>query len=241
MWKKSALILTLVVVGVGVVGMYLYGRALWAPVYQKLAGKRTVAEVVDAYGDAARERMRPYFQAADVSYPPAAVAFLALKDSAILEVWAETEQGPRFIHEYRIRALSGHSGPKLREGDRQVPEGLYRIEWMNPNSAYHLSMKLNYPNAFDLKHAAAEGRTQPGSNIFIHGKALSIGCLAMGDSAIEELFVLAADMGRENIRVAIAPRDPRADSLSTAVEPGWVVELYDELNRHFGRYRRGPG
>ena len=56
-------------------------------------------------------------------------------------------------------------------------------------------MKLDYPNAFDRLHANAEGRTQPGSNIFIHGKAASIGCLAMGDAAIEELFLLVSDIG----------------------------------------------
>ena len=79
---------------------------------------------------------------------------------------------------------------KLREGDRQVPEGLYRLIGRNPNSNYHLSMKLDYPNSYDPRHAKREGRSNPGSNIFIHGKSLSVGCLAMSGEAIEAFFVL---------------------------------------------------
>ena len=74
-------------------------------------------------------------------------------------------------------------------------------------------MKLNYPNEFDLAHAKIEGRTKPGSNIFIHGKAVSIGCLAMGDKTIEELFILANDVGINNITVVISPLDPRVNIL----------------------------
>jgi len=71
------------------------------------------------------------------------------------------------VADYRITAASGTAGPKLREGDRQVPEGIYRIVGLNPNSRYHLSMKLDYPNAFDRHQAARDGRARPGSDIFI--------------------------------------------------------------------------
>ena len=138
----------------------------------------------------------------------------------------------QFIRDYSIQAASGVSGPKLRQGDRQVPEGVYRIAGLNPNSHYHLSMKLNYPNEFDLYHADQEGRFDPGGDIFIHGKAVSIGCLAMGDEAIEELFVLAAQVGKENVKVVIAPRDPRTLPLDTDTEgmPEWAGELYDQIS-----------
>ncbi|MEZ5584503.1 MAG: hypothetical protein R3F37_18625 [Candidatus Competibacteraceae bacterium] len=141
---------------------------------------KTVAEVVDIYGQSAIERMRPFFQAATVDYPPKRVVLLALKEEKKLEVWATHDQEFAHIRDYVIQKTSGGIGPKLREGDRQVPEGFYKIEGLNPNSAYHLSIKLNYPNSFDLHHAANEGRVEPGSNIFIHGKDVSIGCLAMG-------------------------------------------------------------
>ncbi|NJN46820.1 MAG: L,D-transpeptidase family protein [Candidatus Competibacteraceae bacterium] len=92
------------------------------------------------------------------------------------------------IKHYPVLAASGTLGPKLCEGDRQVPEGIYRIKSLNPNSAYHLSLELDYPNAFDLRQAERDGRNNPGSAICIHGKAVSVGCLAMGDTAIEELY-----------------------------------------------------
>ena len=96
----------------------------------------------------------------------------------------------RKFSKYPIQGASGDIGPKLIEGDRQVPEGLYEIIGFNPNSSYHISMQLNYPNDFDLKHASAEGRDHSGNNIFIHGKDESIGCLAMGDAAIDFLLVV---------------------------------------------------
>ncbi len=181
--------------------------------------------------------MAPHFKAAGVAYPPKKLMLLAIKDKARLEVWDDSGQSPIYIRTYAIQALSGHSGPKLREGDRQVPEGLYQIVSLNPNSAYHLSLKLNYPNAFDLKQAKAEGRTQPGSNIFIHGKAVSIGCLAMGDGAIEEIFTLIADVGHAQVAVTIAPKDPRKGRLVNPTKLSWVNGLYRQINDTFGRYK----
>ena len=220
-----------------VVAFYRYGRSIWVPTYQAFAGQRTVTEVLNEIGPSARQRLKKYFVTANAKFPPESVTLLALKDSAQLELWVGSEQSLTYIRTYVIQALSGKLGPKLREGDRQVPEGIYKIEGLNPNSRYHLSMKLNYPNAFDLRHAADEGRTEPGTNIFIHGKAVSIGCLAMGDSAIEELFVLAADSGRENIRVVISPTDPRITPLSNADERAWVDELYRDISLQFEKYR----
>jgi murein L,D-transpeptidase YafK len=96
-----------------------------------------------------------------------------------------------------------------------------------------LSMKINYPNEFDLFHAWEEGRADPGSDIFIHGKAASIGCLAMGDEAIEELFVLTAQVGTENVKVVIAPHDPRVYPLEavSAELPEWTSALYAIISR----------
>lgn len=202
----------------------------------KAVGKRTVAEVVSKYGDESRARMESYFINANISYPPESLTFLAIKDAGLLEVWANSESTPKLIHTYPVKAQSGVSGPKLREGDHQVPEGVYRIDGLNPNSSYHLSMKLNYPNAFDLKHAKNEGRDYPGSNIFIHGKAVSVGCLAMGDRAIEELFVLVADVGRENTSVVIAPSDPRERQLDRLTTIPWSDELYAAIEQEFGKY-----
>ena len=199
----------------------------------KLPGEWTVADILQAYGANSTSKLNPYFARAKVLYPPREVTFIALKQEKKLELWARDSGEFRFIRDYDILAASGVDGPKLRQGDRQVPEGIYRIAGLNPNSHYHLSMKINYPNEFDLFHAWQEGRVNPGSDIFIHGKAASIGCLAMGDETIEELFVLAAQVGAENVKVVIAPHDPRAYPLQAASEklPEWTPELYSIISR----------
>jgi hypothetical protein len=199
----------------------------------KPPGQWTVKDIMQDYSAYATRKLNLYFAKAKVSYPPREVIFIALKQEMKLELWARDSGEFRFIRDYYIQAASGVAGPKLRQGDRQVPEGIYRIVELNPNSHYHLSMKLNYPNEFDLLHARQEGRTAPGSEILIHGKAASIGCLAMGDEAIEELFVLTAQVGAENVKVVIAPHDPRTYPLKADSEedPEWTPELYSIISR----------
>jgi L,D-peptidoglycan transpeptidase YkuD (ErfK/YbiS/YcfS/YnhG family) len=199
----------------------------------KPPGERTVEDVLQIYGEAATTKLRSYFAKAKVAYPPREITLVALKQEMRLELWARDSGEFRFIRDYRIRAASGVSGPKLRQGDMQVPEGIYRIAGLNPNSHYHLSMKLNYPNEYDLFHAWQEGRSNLGSDIFIHGKAKSLGCLAMDDETIEELFVLAVHTGAENVKVVIAPHDPRAYPLVADIEglPAWTPELYSIISR----------
>jgi hypothetical protein len=199
----------------------------------KLPGQWTVEDILQAYGATVTGKLNYYFTKAKVSYPPREVTFIALKQEKKLELWARDSGEFRFIRDYYILGSSGIAGPKLRQGDKQVPEGIYRIEGLNPNSHYHLSMKLNYPNEFDFSHAAQEGRTDQGSDIFIHGKAASIGCLAMGDEVIEELFVLTAQVGAENVKVVIAPHDPRTYPLEADSEvlPEWTPELYSIISR----------
>jgi hypothetical protein len=218
--------------------LYTYGRSWWHPWYLRVAGARTVSEVIDQYGPQAEQRLAAYFQAAGVDYPPQRISLLAFKDSDLLEVWAHQHGQSVRVHTYPILAASGVAGPKLREGDFQVPEGLYQIIAFNPNSAYHLSMKLNYPNAFDWQQARAEGRDQPGSDIFIHGKAVSVGCLAMGDPAIEELFTLVHAVGRSQVQVVIAPHDPALQPLLPADgDPPWVGQLYQDIGVAINRIR----
>ncbi len=237
----SRLLSTVLLLSFSVSGMFTLMNSP-IPASLESGGQRTVDEVIDSIGESSEGRLKPWFDEAGVSYPPEAITLLALKDELRMELWADEPEGAVFIRDYRIHRSSGKSGPKLREGDFQVPEGLYRVSWLNPNSAYHLSMKLNYPNAFDLEHARAEGRDQPGSDIFIHGKAVSIGCLAMGDETIEELFSLVARIGANNVSVVIAPSDPRLKSLD-ADQPGyadWVSELYADITAAFDGYRTIP-
>ncbi len=218
---------------------YQYGRAIWYPVAIQFMGKKTVEDVISLYGENSKKELEPLFIKKGLSYPPNKLALVAFKDTGILELWASDDTDYKLVTSYPIKAASGKLGPKLREGDRQVPEGVYKITGFNPNSSFHLSMKLNYPNDFDLMHANKEGRDQPGTNIFIHGRATSIGCLAMGDSVIEQLFSLVYATGRSNTLVLISPTDPSKSSLiPPSNSPGWVSVLYKDIELAYGRINR---
>ena len=222
---RYAVIAAILIVAAG--GFVAFGRALWYPLLLRVSGPRTVADVVAKYGPAARARLAPHFKRAGVAYPPKEIAILTFKQERRVAIWARSGTRWRFLRNYPILAASGHAGPKLREGDRQVPEGVYRIGHLNPASSYHLSMKVNYPNAFDLRMARRDGRTRLGGDIFIHGKDVSIGCVALGDRAIEELFTLVAETGYSNVRVIIAPNDLRvAGPVFHSTAPRWAADLY---------------
>jgi murein L,D-transpeptidase YafK len=130
----------------------------------------------------------------------------------------------------------------LREGDRQVPEGIYPIELLNPNSRFHLSLRIGYPNPFDRAKAKDEGRQRLGGDIMIHGNSVSIGCLAMGDPAAEDLFVLAADTGIKHITVILSPVDFRTGAALPDTEklPAWTKPLYQEIKARLAELPREP-
>ena len=113
------------------------------------------------------------------------------KQEAELEVWKQDRSG-RFalLKTYPICRWSGDLGPKVKEGDRQAPEGFYTITpaQMNPHSAFYLSFNTGFPNAYDR----ALGRT--GSELMVHGDCSSRGCYAMTDEQIAEIYSL----GRES-------------------------------------------
>ncbi len=141
---------------------------------------------------------------AGIAYPPRELFIRAFKREATLEVWARDDR-PEFtlIHSYPITYSSGGPGPKRREGDRQVPEGFYEIEGFNPLSLYHLSLRVNYPNASDR---VLSDREKPGFDIYVHGGDGSVGCLPIGDAGIEEVYLLASDAGnRDAIPLHIFP------------------------------------
>ena len=180
----------------------------------------------------ATKRLIAKFRTANAFWPPTEIAFVGIKDERVLELHARSEKhGWKPIYRYRVLAASGGAGPKLRQGDRQVPEGIYRIVYLNPKSAYHVSLRVNYPNKFDRRMAAKEGRKKLGGDIMIHGKRSSAGCLAMGDPAVEELFVLAAQTGYSRVKTIIAPTDFRRHGLPSSKpgQPKWLPKLYMEI------------
>jgi len=215
-----------------------HGRSVRAPATQRIKGKRTVCDVLRDIGPSAESRLTPAFEEANAPYPPSRVALIALKDERQLELWATDNENSTWmrVHSYTITAASGKPGPKRHEGDMQVPEGHYRIIGLNPNSSYHLSMKLDYPSAFDQQKAREENRSDLGGDIFIHGKAVSSGCIAVGDEAIEELFTLVARIGKANVKVLIAPNDLRKGPPATESTVPWVLDLYADLAKEMREF-----
>ncbi len=127
------------------------------------------------------------------------------KAESELEVWKQRPDG-HFYHfkTYPICNWSGALGPKYRQGDKQSPEGFYRVprHQMNPNSKFHLSFNLGFPNAYDKAH----GRT--GDFLMVHGKCRSAGCYAMTDGLMEEIYALAReafDGGQQEFHVHAFP------------------------------------
>ncbi len=185
--------------------------------------------------------LKPYLEHLAIDESSAVVKLVAFKDAKILYLFAgNSEDNLKYVKSYPIKAASGVLGPKLVEGDRQVPEGIYNIEYLNPNSLYFLSMKLTYPNDFEKEMALKDQRISEsneaswkklGSDIMIHGKDRSIGCLALGDQAISELFHLATLSQFEKWTVIIAPTDLRNGLFPQQglARAEWVKDLYMNL------------
>ncbi|MEJ7805231.1 MAG: L,D-transpeptidase family protein [Telluria sp.] len=201
----------------------------------------TVEQRLAQYGAGVAARLAPAFAQARVAYPPHDIAYIAFKDERVLQVYARSKTGEpwRFVKAYQVLAASGNSGPKLREGDRQVPEGIYRAELLNANSRFHLSIRLDYPNDFDRRMALMDQRATLGGDIMIHGNQVSIGCLAMGDQAAEDLFILSAQVGKEHTRIIVSPTDFRVRKAAPPQQsPAWTGELYEQLRAELKQYPR---
>ncbi len=202
------------------------------PMGSHLNWDRAVNEAIVTYGLPIEPKLIQTFSKSGVRYPPDDIALLAFKQEQHVQLWAKNEhQAWRHVHTYPLTASSGHLGPKLKQGDKQIPEGIYQITYLNPFSNMHLSMKINYPNTFDRQHATAERRRKLGDNIFIHGKNYSVGCLAVGDAAMDELFLLAYRVGLEHVQLIIAPNDLRRAKPATTFfnEPRWLPTLYQNI------------
>lgn len=192
----------------------------------------TVADTVKMYGKDARSRMAPAFKKAEVPYPPAKLTLLGLKEERLLILFAPDKDGKlKQITGYYVVGTSGKSGPKLKEGDLQIPEGYYKITGLYPNSIAHLGLRVNYPNSQDRLQAKKDKRTKLGGDILIHGSYWSTGCLAMGNVAIEELYILANDVGLSNIDLILSPCNlaKQKPDVDFKKQPAWLPSLYEKL------------
>jgi len=140
-------------------------------------------------------------------YPPREIFLRVFKHEGELELWGRDSTDKPYVklHTFPVCYASGNLGPKAREGDYQVPEGVYVIERFNPNSQFHRSLGINYPNKADRQRSAHK---RLGGDIFIHGSCVSIGCVAITDRQIEVLYTFASvarKRGQRHIPVHIFP------------------------------------
>ena len=143
------------------------------------------------------------------------------KQEAMLELWMRDDKAWRLFQSYPICRFSGGLGPKLRQGDRQAPEGFYQVtsEQLNPNSRHHLSFNLGFPNAFDRVH----GRT--GSYLMVHGGCSSIGCYAMTDPAVDDIYRLlsaALGNGQASVEVHAFPFRMTEGNMKRHAQSRWI-------------------
>lgn len=168
----------------------------------------------------------------------AAIFIRIFKESSQLEVWIENQHRKFTLFKtYDICTFSGDLGPKLKQGDWQSPEGFYFVKpnQLNPWSRFHLSFNLGYPNSYDRAH----GRT--GSALMVHGNCVSIGCYAMTDKYIDEIYALvnaALENGQPYFRVHSFPFKLTTNRLEKEKNSRWysfwqnLKEGYDYFEKN---------
>ncbi len=149
------------------------------------------------------------------------------KEESILEVWIRTQAEYEHLKDYTICNYSGGLGPKLKEGDRQSPEGFYRVkkQQLNPNSKFHLAFNLGYPNRYD------RANNHTGSYLMVHGNCVSIGCYAMTDQKMEEIYALvegALDNEQTYVQVHAFPFRMTQENMARHSEHEWY-DFWSEL------------
>lgn len=150
------------------------------------------------------ETLKALFKEKQLPFPPEELYLRAFKQEKLLEVWSGPKGKPlTLVKAYPICAASGELGPKRKEGDLQVPEGFYEIKSFNPASNFHLSMEVSYPNRSDR---ALSDKEHPGGEIYLHGNCASIGCIAIQDDPIEEVYLMALDAKVRPVHIDIFPR-----------------------------------
>lgn len=192
-----------------------------------------------------QHQIESLFDSLGVEYPPENLLITVYKKEQILQLWVKPQRQEEFLkaREYRFTAFSGKLGPKRRQGDLQIPEGFYHITRFNSRSQFHLSLKINYPNTSD-RILGDKGRS--GGDILIHGEAVTIGCIPIGNEAIEELYLICFDKEnqRQNkILVYIFPCKMDSSNMDTLIQIAGVDRVlwsfwqnlkdgYDRFVRH---------
>ncbi|MGY3795148.1 L,D-transpeptidase family protein [Aquimarina sp. 433] len=229
MIRKLVLIVGLIVI---IIVFLKFGRSIYIPLLNKVKGKETVKSRIERIEKDVWNRLEKNLEIAGYKMDyPQEIILVAFKEERTLQVYSKDYSGIKLIKEYPFTAFSGQLGPKLKEGDKQIPEGIYKVEYLNPNSAYYLSVKVSYPNEFDKSKTEFTNISEMGGDIFIHGKSATIGCIPIGDQAIEEVFLLTQKAINNDIKVIISPRDFRINSEYPKIEEiNWENELYEMIH-----------
>jgi murein L,D-transpeptidase YafK len=182
-----------------------FSGAVWAqPAFSDV--KKSAGKVMDV--GRMEDSVKKQFEKQQLVWPPVEMYVRSFKYDRQLEIWVKSDAKESFklFKTYKICMQSGTMGPKRMEGDYQVPEGFYYINEFNPNSNYHLSLGINYPNSSDRILSDA---VRPGGSIYIHGNCVSTGCIPISDVPIEEVFIIASVVkeqeGQDFIPVHVFP------------------------------------
>ncbi|MFT7033512.1 MAG: murein L,D-transpeptidase YafK [Cyclobacteriaceae bacterium] len=201
------------------------------PILNKVKGKETVETILQKIENDALDRLQLNFDRTGFKDFPNEIIIVAFKEEQKLQIYGVDDVSVKLIKEYPFTAYSGELGPKLKEGDKQIPEGIYKVEYLNPNSSYYLSIKVNYPNQFDKLKSQLPNKDAMGGDIFIHGKSATIGCIPIGDKAIEEVFLMTQKAFNNEVTVIISPRDFRVKKEYPSIDSiDWEDELYKIIN-----------
>jgi hypothetical protein len=201
----------------------------------------TVKQAIKKFGPDAKKRLLPCFEQASVSYPPEHLYLVCLKSEELLLVFAtDSKNKMKQIRSYSIVSNSGVSGPKLKEGDLQIPEGFYKITGLDAMT--HLAMWVNYPNQSDRVHAKAEHRANPGGYIQIHAGIYSTGCIVISNDDMAELLSIAYDIGYKNVDLLVAPCNlsVKAPDVDYKKQPVWLPDLYKQIKDELRRFPVTP-
>lgn len=168
--------------------------------------QKSFAKVADVFRRK-EDTLRKQFEAKGLKWPAKYIYIRSFKYDSELEVWVKNSTREQFklFKTFKVCAMAGSLGPKRMQGDYQVPEGFYYINEFKPNSQYHLSLGLNYPNASDR---LLSDSLYPGGDIYIHGSCVTEGCIPITNDQIEDLYVItsyARALGQDYIPVHIFP------------------------------------
>lgn len=203
--------------------------------------QKKYSRVKDAY-NTKENIVKSYFTEKNLDYNSNfKIIFRAFKSEGIFEVWVKTSNQYILLKEYPICSSSGELGPKRKQGDYQVPEGLYYIDRFNPYSNFYLSLGINYPNSSD-KILGEKGNL--GGDIFIHGSCVTIGCIPLTDSFIKEVYIIAVEAkskGQAKIPVYIFPTRMSEANFSKIKEnqkDNSIIKLWEQLKNAYNNFEK---